>query len=295
MSVRYTAKVEAVIPQLVHCTYCDCKFIYEMTVTGYGFGDSGYKWTDAGTRKAEKQARKASEKNARKHLKRQLNRRGLCDAVPCAECYRYQPYMEQLLQGKQYTGMGCLAAIIFLMAVTFVFGGVKFLTESRAYSKMLGCFAMALVVGLVGFAVLRLMYWMQSRYDPNEEEELASRSARADERTMSLEEYNKEQLRRVRSAYDNYTTATQDKPRRKGQRKENSESLILDWWVLPSAFLEETTLSIEVVEGEFATVVVPEDMEPGSVLEPEIDDTILVPFEVRIMAMYVHPDEAQEE
>jgi hypothetical protein len=53
MSVRYTAKVEAVIPQMVHCTYCGCKFIYEMMVTGYGFGDGGYKWTDAGTCKAE--------------------------------------------------------------------------------------------------------------------------------------------------------------------------------------------------------------------------------------------------
>jgi hypothetical protein len=42
-------------------------------------------------------------------------------------------------------------------------------------------------------------------------------------------------------------------------------------------------------------VVVPEDAEPGSVLEPEIADTILVPFEVRVLAIFVHPDEDQEE
>jgi hypothetical protein len=52
MSVQYTATVKVVLPQLVHCTYCDCKFIYELTVTGTGCAETGLFTSDKAAKKA---------------------------------------------------------------------------------------------------------------------------------------------------------------------------------------------------------------------------------------------------
>src|SRR5262245_37481460 len=113
MPTEYLATLEVKIPQLVNCVHCDGKFVYEMTVTGVGHDETGFLHGRA-------DARKAAEEQAEESVQRQLNKSELCEAVPCATCFRYQPYMAPVAASERYNDYGEPVVVIGFLAAALV-------------------------------------------------------------------------------------------------------------------------------------------------------------------------------
>lgn len=288
MAMQYTATLKAIVPQLVHCVYCNCKFVYEMTVTGRGCGESGAFTSD-------ESARRTAERDARKHLDQQLNNRELCAAIPCRECYRYQPYMHKLLGQQKYDGLGCVGYLLVGVGFLVAAGAtIAWLLDKTDPGKALKIGGVGLVAWVVGLVVLGWMRKLVAGYDPNADD-AKERMRLAADRTMTPEDFDRVQGLRVQRTCDEHVTAARKRPRPAVGTTDEAEPLVIEWWVMPSVFLFGATIEIVLSGGDFATVEVPEDAKPGDVLEPSVSAADLVPFSVRILPLNTHPDEARVE
>jgi hypothetical protein len=292
MPVRYTATVKIVIPQLVHCVSCDCKFIYEMTVTGHGFAESSFFTSTTA-------AREAAGQHARDSVEAQLNKRDLCKAVPCRNCFRYQPYMHKLVAQQKYDAVGCIVYPLIVLGFLATVGSIiAWFTLSKRPPTLLWIGIGGLSAWIVGYVMLRWWRRLIARYDPNSER-LAERQKCAAKQAISLEDYDESQKTRVRSAYAEYvqkfTVAARVTSRQPDSIEGLPEPLILAWWVVPSLFLFGGTLSLDLSKDDNATVVIPEDAKPGCLLELATHTPLVLPFRVQVLPMHVHPDEARLE
>jgi hypothetical protein len=288
MSVQYTATVKVVIPQLVHCVHCNCKFVYEMTV-------EGYETVETGLFTGDKAARAAAEKGARDHLDRQLDNPELCHAIPCRSCFRYQPYMYKMVGQSRYDDMGCLGyPLVVLGFLAAVGSGVACIFVKDDRPILIGVALVGLLVWLGGYLVLKRMHALVAEYDPNEHD-LEGRKKRAAERALTLVAYDEMQAERVRKAYNEHREAPHTKPWQQGNPFADSEGLVVEWWVEPSMFSNSGAISIRLDGNEHVTVLVPDDAKPGDLFHPRRDTPNVIPFQVRLVPIRVHPDEQRLE
>jgi hypothetical protein len=164
-------------------------------------------------------------------------------------------------------------------------------------------------VTVLGFALRQRMHRLIANYDPNEEN-AAEREDKAAERTYLPEAFDELQATRVRELYHNHTGSPVIATARKPWEDENtpasnpwakepasrsSEPLIVTWWVAPLMFLEGGSIAIQLSATEQVTVAVPENAKPGDVLDLQAPPPSVTPFQVRLMAIRVHPDEMRLE
>jgi hypothetical protein len=288
VSTLYGATFKVLLPQLVHCIHCDCKFVYQQAVAGSGGAAVTARHpTDEG-------AKNAAEQQAWEEFRAQLNDPELCKAVPCRECFRYQPYMAKLVGRLRYRKRGLLAALTILAgAVTVGFGlftATMFPEERTILLRAILCGIFICVVGLIS---LRRVNAIVAGYDPNLESPDKRRSI-AERHSMALDTFDELQASRARRAYIKHVAAVENE-RQGVPSAEKREPLIIDWWVVPSIFMAGGTVTFRITEGEHVTVVVPEDTEPYAVLEACVDSDSVMPFQVRVVPMRVHPDELRLE
>ncbi|MBN9122509.1 MAG: hypothetical protein J0I06_25750 [Planctomycetes bacterium] len=287
MSTQYTATVEAKVPQLVHCTHCDFRFIYEMVVSGTGSGETGLFRNAA-------DARTAAKEKALARLSRRLNKPTLCEAIPCPKCYRYQSYMHRVAARERYTDYGCLAlpfgvlcaAVVCVAAICW-----NRYPDTRSVAALAGVAAVA--VWLAARSALTILRLRIEEYDPNTQE-LSGRERLADKRAVLLADFDAAQAKRVRREYKKYAEAVRT-PRWGGSSFEVPEPLVADWWFTPSVMLNGGSVVIDLPGGESVTVHVPEDCLPGEVLDVHTSSREVLPFQVRVLAIRVHPDEQRLE
>jgi hypothetical protein len=281
---RYTATLKLVVPQMVECAHCGCRFVYEKTVSASGCAETSILSGDEA-------AKAAAAQSARDHLDCQLrNRDGFFDAIPCPECYRYQPYMFKTLGQQKYDTLGCLGYLLlvpgFLAAVA---GVILWFALPKDRTTAVGVGVGGATAWGVGYVLLRWVGRLVGRYDPNTENRRA-RQDKAAERAMSLEEFDDRQAGRARKAIDEHTPPEQP-TRRWGKGKTHTgPEPVVEWWVLPAVFIEGGTVTVRLGSAERATVEVPEDAEPGGVFEPTTQSESLPEFKVRLLALDVHQD-----
>ena len=290
--VRYTATLKVILPQLVHCVHCDCKYVYEMPITGIGcFEVTHFTQYDS--------APEAAENAARDNLNAQLNKRDLCNAIPCRNCFRYQPYMCKLVAQQKYAGLGCVVYPLIVLGFLAILGAaIAWFTLTKRPPTLLWIGIGGMSAWIVGYVMKRWWSRLVARYDPNSER-LAERQKCAAKRTISLEDYDESQKTRVRSTYAEYvkifTVAARVTSRQQDSLEGLPEPLIIAWWVVPSLFLYGGTVSLDLSKDDSATVVLPEDAKPGCLLELATHTPLVLPFRVQILPMHVHPDEARLE
>lgn len=288
MSTQYTATYKVVLPQLVHCVHCDCKFVYEQTVIGSGVAATGLRYD------THEEAQEVADREARDHLNRQLNDPELCNAIPCRECFRYQPYMYKLVGRARYDGLGCLGyplLILGLLVTTGSIGAATFLAAERPL--LIGAAFGGAIAWIAGYFTLRHMNRLVARYDPNSEQ-LDERRRIAKSRALTLDAFDKLQASRARQAYIKHLGML-DTHRWQSPSAEKPEPLVIEWWVVPSMFMAGGTFTFRVTEYDHVTVTVPEDTEPNEVLKPYADSRSVVPFKVRVVPTRVHIDEQRLE
>ncbi len=287
MPIRYTTTVEVKIPQLVHCIQCDCKFIYEMAVTGIGCDDTGLFQSGA-------EARASATGKAQASLNRRLSKPMLCEAIPCPKCYRYQPYMHIVAARERFTDyrflvlpLGLLCAAVASVATICWFQ----YPDTQPIAMPAGLATLA--VWFVGGVTLDLLRKRIERYDPNTQE-LSQREALAEKRTVSPTDFDATQAKRVRREYKEYFAAMKN-PRWGGSSFEVPQPLVVEWWFTSSIMLNGGSIVIDLPGGESATFHVPEDTLPGEVLDVHASSQSVLPFQLRVLAIRSHPDEQRLE
>jgi hypothetical protein len=96
VSAKATATVTVQIPQFVRCVHCNTQFVSDLTVVGVGTVDAMFLKPDV--------AKERAAEEARREIERQLNDPYFHDPVPCPKCFKYQPYMRELLESLHNSG-----------------------------------------------------------------------------------------------------------------------------------------------------------------------------------------------
>lgn len=287
MPIQITSTVEAKLPQLVHCVNCDCKFVYEMTVTGIGCDTTGlFKDEDA--------ARASARELAQASLCRRLKNAPLCEAIPCPKCYRYQPYMSGAAARERFIdlrgfalplGILCTAVVCVAASSWFAYADLK------SVAVIAG--AVACGVWLFGRAALALLQFRVNRYDPNTQE-LSGRERLAEKRSTPLEDFDADQAKNVRKEYRKYADAVRV-PKWGATSFVVPDPLVVGWWFTSSVMLNGGYVVIDLPDGDSVTVHVPEDCPPGEVLDIHPSSSDVLPFQIRVQALPTHPDEQRLE
>jgi len=148
---QHTVTVEKTTIRLVTCEECETDFVYELSRSGEGYGNSVYFLDESGAKK--RAARKAKEQLSRKM-------KNACEAIPCPQCAHVQDHMLGKARSDRAIKIGLLAALVFLLSV----GGFALALSTKAFLLGIvlgGLFLVATaVIGI--FAVVAL-----NSFDPN--------------------------------------------------------------------------------------------------------------------------------
>ncbi len=296
MSTEYTATVKVVVPQLVHCVSCDFKSVYEQTVTGRHTVETGLLTGDAS-------AQAAAEQGARDYLMARLNDPELCNAIPCRNCYRYQPYMCKLVAQSRYNTVGCMFGylpIVLGILVALVFGVMTlFMKDERLVSGITA--GGGLVAVMVGWLVLRRIKRFVAAYDPNEHD-FGKRKALAEQRALAPHVYDEMQTASLCDAYNERVSAQQSRPWAatapqqsrpwaKDAAPDDPTELIVTWYAEPATFSTGGAVSIRLSATMHVTVLIPDTATPGDEFPVRADTPNVQPFKVRLLPIRVHPEE----
>jgi hypothetical protein len=200
--------------------------------------------------------------------------------------------MKPSVTQQRYCNHGCIPYL--LMAVGFVAGvlaAIAWFNMGRTQYITIGISLGSLAIG---FTLLKWVHRLEARHDPNAER-LDERKKLATDRAMSLEDYDEIQQERAREVYEEYVKASKTRSSRREEPFAEPEQLVIDWWVVPSLFLYGGTLTIKLSEKEHATVFLPEDEKPASVLDLATRTKNVLRFQVRVLAINTHPDEQRDE
>lgn len=284
MSMIYTATVQVTLPHLVRCAHCGTEYVYERQLTGAGSCESSLFTSEA-------TAKKTAEEAARAELDRRAGKIDGFDPVPCRHCHRYQPYMHEKIATKRFEALKTTANVCIAIGIFATFAGfIAWNAVAKADQWI------AILIGVGGLALTSAGIALRSttakkirEYDPNEER-LGERKRLAAERATLRENYEEVQAIRVREIYKAYQNA-RSSTRWRGGKQEDMEPLIVGWWVSPALFINGGVIAIQIAENATVMAAVPPDTEHGSVLDAEPDSPTIEQFQVRVLAMRVHPDE----
>jgi hypothetical protein len=272
----HTARVQALVPQLVRCVHCDTEYVYEMKRVGRGTAESDLFF-------GKESARKTAEETARQLLAAKLQDPEACDPVPCPACFLFQPYMRTVSAYKKYgQALAFLGTMIFLggavlaTAIALLLFGPG---EEDVY--WFGGGGLCILLPSVGF--LRFTYWLIAKHDPNNLP-IEKREDLAAKRAIPRALFEDKQRIRVQEAYTKYAS-----------QLKRGRARAIELWLVPSAFLNGSTISFELSETEEIELVVPPETEPGTVLTTRGTRGFPPPVEVRVLAIRVHPDEMRLE
>jgi hypothetical protein len=202
--------------------------------------------------------------------------------------------MRAVAARERYADYGCFVVPLGLLAVAVACAaaivGFQF-PDTRSAAPRVGIGSVG--AWLFGYGFLIMHRRRIVRYDPNDEP-LSRREEYAAERAVRLADFDDAQALRVRREYKRHTKAVRN-PRWAGKSFDVPEPLVVEWWFTPSMMLNGGSTTIELSESESVTVHVPEDTPPGELLDVHPSSRDVIPFQVRVIPMRVHPDEQRLE
>jgi hypothetical protein len=194
--------------------------------------------------------------------------------------------MFSLVGYGRYDNMGCVCYSLIALGLLLLVSSAGYAVFVSASYVALGLAVGGVAAWLIGWLILQRMHWLVKQYNPNEER-LDERKRIAKARAFLLPEFDAIQATRVGGSYYQY--------RKSPTRSDRRKPLVTEWWLPPSIFVNGGTFSFVVLDDERFTVQVPDDAEPGDVVDARPDNPDSEPFRLRLLAMRAHPDEQRLE
>jgi hypothetical protein len=221
------------------------------------------------------------------------------EAVPCPNCFQYQPYMYSRVGYIRYANWGCVGyPLVIFGPIALVVSGIAAALFQENWLLFLGTACAGFMACLVGYLTLRRLEWLASQHDPNTER-LDERKRVARERAKTLEAFDEQQAQRARIAYNEREDLPAGDPTSPWAGLETHAKpkppLVVEWWVAPSVLTNGGTFSIPLGEIGTVTVEIPELTESDTVLQLCSCPPSVFHFKVCVVAIHVHPDEMRLE
>jgi hypothetical protein len=183
---NYTASVRGRVLKLVPCENCRTEYVYVLEREGVGAGTSVYGLYDE---TAHDNAQSGAQEALEQYLANDF------DPVPCPACGHYQPFMfPKLIEMRSLWAAAAAVATLVVAVVSLVsvlYWCINYLARPSDHALWrLGAAASTLAVaGLVGFLLRAVERNRVRHFDPNEEENLASRIAKGRSRAVPRAEF----------------------------------------------------------------------------------------------------------
>jgi len=238
---QHTVTVEQSTVRLVVCEECDADYVYQLTRSGEGIGNSVYFLDESG-------AKNRAERKAKEQLAKKM--RTAVDAIPCPECGHYQDHMIPRARFERsflwlLLGGGTLVLTIVLMIlgaetrlgnVGYVLGGLFFLAT--------------VVIGVIALVIY-------STYDPNRKPK-AERRALGQEKASSRRDFERGFAATAEDEFEKFC-------RRLGKKK--NRRFELAFWADRGQVKYAETIKLRLPIGEKVSIKLAPDLHDGDAFD----------------------------
>jgi hypothetical protein len=238
---QHTVTVEQSTVRLVVCEECDADYVYQLTRSGEGIGNSPYFLDESG-------AKKRAERKAREQVNKTM--RTAVNAIPCPECGHYQDHMVPRARFEKsflylLLGGGTLVvSIVFLILgaetrfgnVGYILGGLLFLATA--------------VIGVITLVIY-------TTYNPNKKPK-AERRALGEEKASLRSDFERDFAASADDDFDKFC-------RKLGKKKNRRFELV--FWADRGQLKYSETIKLHLPVGKTVSIKLAPDLRDGDAFE----------------------------
>jgi hypothetical protein len=244
---QHTVTVEQSAVRLVTCEECNAEYVYTLSRSGEGIGNSVYFLDESG-------AKKRAERKAKEQLSRKM--KSACEPIPCPKCLHIQDHMIGKARSDRGAGISFFAIVAFLLAL----GGCALgqWTKMGNAGFILGGVFFLFALGLGALALIAF-----TSYDPNKQSEETLRKI-ADENAFLRKEFERSF---AATAADEFERFCKKLGKKKGRRFEMAV------WADRGQVRDAEALKVKLPVGETATIKLREARDSDEFAFPQtVDD-----------------------
>jgi hypothetical protein len=242
---QHQVTVEQCTVRLVICEECDADYVYQLTRSGEGYGNSIYFLDESG-------AKKRAERKAREQLARTM--RTAVNAIPCPNCGHYQDHMVPRARFERAFLYLLLGGGTLILTVVFLILGAE--TRFGNVGYVLGglFFLATAVIGVITLVIY-------TSYNPNKKPK-SERRALGQEKASLRRDFERDF---ATSAEDEFEKFCRKLGKKKNRRFE------LAFWADRGQLKHADTIKLRLPVGEKVSIKLAPNLRDGDAFEYSFD------------------------